>query len=519
MFRSVRTRLTALYVFVAIALVVTVGGFVTAFALSTSIFNAIEAQSYVVRQAPDLVRTYAQRHRTLTDAAGDIVSRLSRPGLRIMVVAMHSGMRHPLAWDDPLSTNGAGPGAVIVPGVPDRPPGFGAGVAPPLPFTNQGQPPPPPEWMHGAGMPHGGFGPPAGIEHDQLLPFNLGSLYHVRPRHVAVPGGMVVVFVDPRPLNATISAFWTAMLPIGLFSILAAWLLGRYITDQALRPLTETTDALRRFASGDFTPRAIVSAERNEIGELVTAYNGAVQQVTRAFEERRTAESQMRQFVADAGHELRTPLTVIMGFIDVLRKRSAPGAEATTGRIFDTMTAESRRMRTLIDKLIVLARLDAPEARAEEVSLADLAAHVVASLGALDPGGRLLLRSDSDAIVRADPAEMREAVSNIVENALRYAPGSIVEVTVSAVEQRAVLSVRDHGAGMSAEDCAHVFDRFYRGSQRGETEGFGLGLAIAKRAVERAGGTISVESAPGEGSRFTIALPRTAPRSRAIRTA
>jgi signal transduction histidine kinase len=524
MFRSVRTRLTALYVFVAIALVVTVGGAVTAFALSTSIFNAIEAQSYVVRQAPDLVRTYAQRHRPLPDAAGDIVRRLSRPGLRIMVVATSSGMRHTLAFDDPMSTNGAGPGAVIVPGVPDRPPGFPEHREPPPPFMNQSggpAPGPPPEWMHGVMPPHGslGFGPPMGFEHDQNLPFNLGSLYHVRPRHVAVPGGMVVVFVDPRPLNATISAFWTAMLPIGLFSILAAWLLGRYITDQALRPLTETTEALRRFASGDFTPRAIVSAERNEIGELVTAYNGAVQQVTRAFEERRTAESQMRQFVADAGHELRTPLTVIMGFIDVLRKRSGGGAEATTGRIFDTMTAESRRMRTLIDKLIVLARLDAPEARTEELSLADLAAHVVSSLSALDPGGRLLLRNDGDAVVRADPAEMREAVSNIVENALRYAPGSIVEVTVSAAEQQAVLSVRDHGAGMSAEECAHVFDRFYRGSQRGETEGFGLGLAIAKRAVERAGGTIAVESAPGEGSRFTIALPRTAPRSRAIRTA
>lgn len=503
MFRSLSTRLVALYVLVAIALVILAGGAVTGFALSTFVIGSNEAQAYVAREAPELVKTYASRHRTLADAAPDIVRRLSRPGLRVAVFEnTPNGRRRPLAMDDPMVDEPGGHVMVFngpmhhaMPGGPDGPP---------------------PNFM----FMHGPPGGPPGFDRGEPLPLGLGWLFHVRPRHVPVDGGMVVVFVDPRPLARTISSFWIAMVPIGILSILAAWLLGRYITGQALRPLVETTAALRHFAEGDFTPRAIVSSDRYEIGELVTAYNGAAQQVTRAFEERRFAELQMRQFVADAGHELRTPLTVIMGFIDVLRRRGGSGDVATANRIYDTMTLESRRMRTLIDKLIVLARLEAPEQNVtDEIALGDLVGRVVAALAALDPEHRLVLNVAADALVSGDDGELYEAITNIVENALKYAPRSVVEVDVSSDARRAYVSVTDHGEGLSAEESGRVFDRFYRGHQRGESEGFGLGLAIAKRAVERAGGEVHVESTPGQGTRFTIALPRLAPRLRSVRSA
>jgi two-component system, OmpR family, sensor kinase len=505
-FRSLATRLVALYVFVAIALVALVGGAVTAFALSTFAIGARDAQAYVAKEAPGLVQSYASRHRSLAEAAPDIIRRLSRPGLRVGVAENVRGGGHRMvAIDDPMG----GQDNVLILG--DRPPKPPDGVmGPPSAFG-----------PHGMMGPHG-FGPgsPNGFEHGPPLPLGLNLFFHLPPRHVPVPGGFVAVLVDPRPIAHTVTAFWEAMIPIGLLAMFVAWLLGRYITNQALRPLVETTAALRQFAAGDFTPRAIVSADRNEIGELVTAYNGAVEQVTRAFEERRLAETQMRQFVADAGHELRTPLTVIMGFIDVLRRRATGGDVATTARIFDTMTAESRRMRTLIDKLIVLARLEAPELHgSDEVHLGELTSDVVRALSALDPENRLVLRVDSDATVHCDAAELHEAVSNIVENALRYAPNSLVEVVVSADASNAHLSVTDHGAGMTPDECAHVFDRFYRGHQRGETEGFGLGLSIAKRAVERFGGKIGVESEPGNGARFSISLPRLSQRTRSVRTA
>jgi len=295
--------------------------------------------------------------------------------------------------------------------------------------------------------------------------------------------------------------------PIGLFVVLAAWFAGRYIAGQALRPLVETTAALKRFAAGDFTPREIVTADRSEIGELVTAYNGAVAQVSAAFEERRNAEAQMRQFVADAGHELRTPLTVIMGFIDVLRRRGASEATASA-RIFDTMQAESRRMRALIDKLISLARLENPQREPGSVELGAIAQRVVDAQQALLSKPRLALHAERNVVVRADEYELHEAIANLVDNALKYAPSSPVEIDVRGEGDRAVVEVRDRGPGLSDEDQRHIFDRFYRGANRGETEGFGLGLAIVKRAVERAGGEVTVASTEGGGSRFAIRLPR-----------
>jgi two-component system OmpR family sensor kinase len=232
--------------------------------------------------------------------------------------------------------------------------------------------------------------------------------------------------------------------------------------------------------------------------------------VARALDERKAAEDQMRQFIADAGHELRTPLTVIMGFIDVLRRRALadPG---TSTKIFDTMMDESRRMKALIDKLIVLARLEnQPQRELETVDLVELARNVVSSLQTLRPDTPIAFASgDRTALVRGNENELHDAVANIVENAVKYAPDSQVDVRVRGEGDLAVVEVSDSGPGIPLEEQTQVFDRFYRGRDRSDSaEGFGLGLAIAKRAVERAGGGISLWSVPGQGSRFSIRIPR-----------
>jgi two-component system, OmpR family, sensor kinase len=320
--------------------------------------------------------------------------------------------------------------------------------------------------------------------------------------------GRVMLVPDPGDLIRAINAFWLAMIPIGIFVVIAAWILGRYITGQALRPLVETTSSLNQFGAGDFTPRPVAVTSRDEIGQLARAYNAAAAQVSAAFEERRAAEGEMRQFIADAGHELRTPLTVIMGFIDVLRRRAQNESGAAT-KIFDTMLAESRRMKTLIDKLIVLARLENPHvSELETVDLAQVAGTVVTALQALGNGPRIALQVESEALVRGDESELHDALSNLVENALKYAPESPVDVRVYGDAETAAVDVVDRGPGISETDQPHVFARFYRGSDRADAEGFGLGLAIAKRAVERAGGTLTLTSETGRGSRFTLRIPR-----------
>jgi two-component system OmpR family sensor kinase len=480
MFRTLAMRLTAMYVFAAVVLVVIVGAAVTFFALQMVGISTREAVEAAARAVPEVLRDEMSRHGgSLVEAAPDVVREISRPGIRIVMSQVgKDGSRRFLA-----ATSPEGP------------------AAPPVVAGSEGAAGGPPGGVPGMHAPLGMRAPPG-------YPFNF--LLHVEPRFIEVADSRIGIFPDPAPLEKTIGLFWIAMLPMGLFVTLVAWLLGRYIAGQALRPLTETTASLNRFAAGDFTPRPIVSTDRSEIGELVQAYNGAVAQVTVAFEERRKAEVEMRQFIADAGHELRTPLTVIMGFIDVLRRRA--GADpAMSSKIYETMLAESRRMRNLVEKLIVLARMEYPQMpEVEPVDLSEVASSVVRALGALQPDPRIALAAEPGAIVNGVESDLREAIWNLVENAVKHAPLSPIEIAVRRDGGDALVEVADRGPGIPAEDRASIFDRFYRGSNRNDSQGFGLGLAIAKRAIERAGGSIEFQSEVGTGTRFTIRIPRAA---------
>jgi signal transduction histidine kinase len=505
LFRRLSTRLTAAYVFAAIVLVVIVVAAVTAFALSMYGIIARESSADLARQVPEEVRMQVSKSRPLRSAAPDIVRHLMRPGLHVIVFGM-SGTKHFAAGEDPngqmhifWTDHGRGAGAPPPGGrLDDAPPGAPPGTRPDRPPGDRFDGPPP-------------FGPGNRFSHMRPFPFGLNGFLGIEQTTVAIPGGWVRIIPDPDDLTRTINAFWLSMIPIGLFVVGAAWLFGRTIAAQALRPLVETTESLARFGAGDFTPRPVLTGDRNEIGALVEAYNRAAAQVSAAFEERRAAELRMRQFVADAGHELRTPLTVIMGFIDVLRRRAAQEPAIST-KIYDTMLAESRRMKSLIDKLIVLARLENHVTLAPaEVDVADVASEVVVGMQALSSSPRIAFNQPAPGVfVRADRHELHDALSNLVENALKYAPESPVDVSVAVDGIHAVVEVSDYGPGIPADEQQLVFDRFYRGRDRVEAEGFGLGLAIAKRAVERAGGRLSVMSRVGEGSRFTIRLPRSA---------
>jgi signal transduction histidine kinase len=197
-----------------------------------------------------------------------------------------------------------------------------------------------------------------------------------------------------------------------------------------------------------------------------------------------------------------------MGYLDVLEERIVTDP-AGVARIYRTMRSESRRMRSLVEKLILLARLERPAPpKIAPVDVEVVARHVVDALAPLAGDGRIRFHGGGPAPVRADESELREAVKNIIDNALKYAPGSAVDVTVSSRDGSVAVEVADAGPGFSEEDRAHAFDRFYRGTTRGSVEGSGLGLAIAKRAVERARGEIAIYSAPDEGTRVVLTLPR-----------
>jgi len=328
-------------------------------------------------------------------------------------------------------------------------------------------------------------------------------------RPVRVPIGKDFAFVGPdiERMNAAALSFLTAIGALVAVVIGVSLVVARLMARAAMKPLIEVTLGLRRLAQGEFTRHWIDTNERNPLGELATAYNGAVDQVTAAIEERLQTESEMRAFIADAGHELRTPLTVVTGYIDVLQKGAALDPDLAA-RVYASMIAESRRMRTLIDKLILLARLERLETQAP--TSIDISAFITRTVDALAPLGTgvdFVDRSHERIVVTIDEVELHAALSNLIENAIKYAPGApvIVELLPAAAEVQIV--VTDHGPGMSAPSLAHAFDRFYRGEDASE-QGSGLGLAIAKRAVERAHGTLLLSSEPGSGLRAAIRLPR-----------
>jgi two-component system, OmpR family, sensor kinase len=333
----------------------------------------------------------------------------------------------------------------------------------------------------------------------------------LRPRFVGVPGGGTIVLEpDVADFAHSLVRYWERILPIGLIAIVIAWLAGRVITGRALRPLREVNDALRSIAEGDFTPKLLLESD-SSLYELTQTYNEVAQRLNAATYEQRRHEAQMRQFIADAGHELRTPLTIFMGYLDALQSGVVQDGEGVR-RVHETMLDESRKMRHIIEKLILLARLEREnESLLDEINLQSVAARAVDALRPL-AGERLKLATDGEAVVIGDDNELYEAVKNVVENAVRYAPASLVYVRVGRAGDTAVLEVADEGPGMAPLDVEHAFDRFYRGTSHGEIDGSGLGLAIAKRAVERMGGSIGLESGPDSGTTVTMRFPLEAKR-------
>jgi signal transduction histidine kinase len=330
---------------------------------------------------------------------------------------------------------------------------------------------------------------------------------HNEPIGLAMVNGGWVAF------SPSLGLIWVALLPywkiivtIAIVAIALAWLLGWYLSRQALRPLQDVAQALHALAGGEYAQQRFVMAEGEEMVSLTSAYNEAASNVSAAMNERKRTEERMRQFVSDAGHELRTPLTVIAGYIDVLR-RGAVAEPTVAKQILATMAIEKEHMRSLIDRLMRLARLDAETPpNKESIDVAELLRSQCDAARRLDGERQIDYSVDGASQIIGDRAELGEALWNIVENALKYAPGAAIHLRAYRDDGKTAIMVRDDGPGMSEAERMHAFERFYRGDVRGEITGSGLGLAIAKRALDRAGGEIRIDSALGSGTTVTIKI-------------
>ncbi len=284
----------------------------------------------------------------------------------------------------------------------------------------------------------------------------------------------------------------------------------------SLRPLAHIEATAAAIAAGDLSRRVPVPAPGTEVGRLSAALNGMLGQIERAFRARSESEARMRRFVADAGHELRTPLTSIRGFAELYRQGALRDRDELTramGRIED----EAVRMGGLVDDLVLLARLDEqrPLERAP-VDLVVVASDAVHDAGAAYGDPPLSLAIDTPSVlVAGDEGRLRQVVANLVRNALTHPPaGTPVLVRVAAADDCAIVEVADDGPGLTPEQAARVFDRFYRvdpSRRRDSGGGAGLGLSIVAAIVAAHGGRIDLDTAPGSGAVFRVELPLTSP--------
>jgi heavy metal sensor kinase len=279
---------------------------------------------------------------------------------------------------------------------------------------------------------------------------------------------------------------------------------GYVLARRALVPIDHLGAEARRITADRLHERLSVPNQTDEIGRLAAVINDTLARLESSFD-------QLRRFTADASHELRTPLSVIRGIGEMGLRETRTPVEYKDA--IGSMLEEVDRLTRLVDTLLRLSRGDAGTVRLapESVDLGLLARDVVSSLGILaeERQQRIAVDVAEKARVSADRLVLRDAITNLVDNAVKYSPhGSSIAVRVRREGQDAVLSVEDEGPGIPAADRERIFDRFYRideGRSR-EMGGTGLGLAIAKWAVEANGGRIAVESAE-RGSVFRIVLP------------
>ncbi|WEK55232.1 MAG: HAMP domain-containing sensor histidine kinase [Candidatus Cohnella colombiensis] len=317
----------------------------------------------------------------------------------------------------------------------------------------------------------------------------------------------------------------------GIIALLAAFLLGIFLSRKAIHPIGRVTEAAERIRSGTELGLRIPRGKTNdEIGRLTDTLNDMLSGLEKAYKNLEDSNIAQRRFVSDASHELRTPLTTIRGNVDLLEKIWADSSsdrenaytqaseltaeekrQLSMESIHD-IADEARRMSHLVNDLLALARADAGySVEMELLSLRSLAEEAARRAGFLPRKAEWIV-GPLDALdnvwVKGNHDYLLQLLFIFIENGFKYTQAGEVRLYAVISGDFVGLSVSDTGMGMNQDEIPHIFDRFYRADvSRGETAGTGLGLSIAKWIAELHHATIDVRSQEQQGTTFTIWLP------------
>ncbi|MDR7300738.1 sensor histidine kinase [Haloactinomyces albus] len=344
-------------------------------------------------------------------------------------------------------------------------------------------------------------------------------------------GDVIGVALSLVGVQATVNRLVMIEVIVGTAVLIVLAVVAAVVVRMGLLPLSRIEQTAETIAGGDFDRRVPEHDSRTEPGRLAAALNTMLERLSEARHEREQSEQRLRHFVADASHELRTPLTSIRGFAELYRQGGADEPE-DVARLMSRIEQESQRMGTLVEDLLLLARLDrARSLELGDLDLVPLLDDVVHDARTRAPERRIAVSlPDPPVRIPADRNRLRQVLDNILTNALVHTPPE-ASIRMSAgygtVRERepvaatgsdlvpgtrlAVVEIGDDGPGIATEHAGRIFDRFYRVADgRGRaTGGTGLGLAIAAAVVGAHGGRIELFSATGEGTVFRVLLPLT----------
>jgi two-component system OmpR family sensor kinase len=314
----------------------------------------------------------------------------------------------------------------------------------------------------------------------------------------------LVVVLRQRMLVVSGQGYFRVMLVAFLIAVLLAAIAARLLSGRLASRGAKLTDAARKIAGGDATARTGLEGT-DEVAEIARAFDDMADRLE-------ATQASEREFLLSVGHDLRTPLTTIGGYAEALEEGGLD--EAALARVGGVVSNETRRLRRLIEDLMMMARLEANEftLRPEDV---DVGAHLRGVAEAFHSraeadGLRFFVQAEETGTMQVDPDRLGQIAGNLIENALRYTPeAGVVDFRVFPTEGGVALEVADSGPGIEPEDLPHVFERFfvshrYRGVR---PEGSGLGLSIVHRLATAMGGRVDVSSDSG-GTTFRVEIPR-----------
>ncbi|MGH3166602.1 MAG: sensor histidine kinase [Trebonia sp.] len=332
-------------------------------------------------------------------------------------------------------------------------------------------------------------------------------------------GRHLITAYSLHDLDSTVSRLEIADALAGVLAVAVLAGIGLPLVRASLGPLARIEATAAAIASGDLSRRIDHPSARTEVGRLSSALDTMLATIEAAYRARADGEARalrsedrMRQFVADASHELRTPLTSVRGLAEYGLQQGTQASREELLRLMTLIDREASRMSRLVEDLLLLAKFDAGRILDRRpVDLASIAAEAVSAARIVHPGRQIALRAPEPVVIHADDERVRQIIDNLIGNAVTHTPDSPVTVTVAPAPDAGYgqVTVADDGPGMTPEQAAHVFERFYRtdDSRTRASGGAGLGLAIAASLTAAHGGDITVDTAPGRGAAFHVRLP------------